>query len=164
MVLGKLHFWNTLVQIGISIAAPAILSPYPYIIFNSILESFVNKECWYFLLEFFFLLAHNMLAGYAISAIYRLVHLINLSQIMDLMSRGTTFIVWLVFVQIIGVTWTYLCLETNRNYVFSQENYIKLSNEVPFFNSEFKERTFIGRFLYFFSKKNGKTNKTWGRK
>src|SRR3569623_1101555 len=85
LINGK--FWNTMIRFWFSLASPALLSPYPIFIFNSIIDQFVGKDTWFILFEAFLFAGMTMGMNYVMSALYRLCHLLTLHKVTQWMDR-----------------------------------------------------------------------------
>jgi hypothetical protein len=127
--------WNTIVEITLALISPAFLSPYTCIIFNGFLVNFFSVDILYRLFEIFMFGSINTVISIIFTLLYRLFTLLNITKMIDLFGNWKFFIGLLSIGQLLGLFCIYL-LESFKPFIYSQENYMNIIQELPFLDEE----------------------------
>ena len=127
--------WNTIAQIILALTSPAFLSPYLCVIFNGFLTNYFSVDILYRLFEFCIFGLICGVVSIFLSVFYRLFTLLNMTKMMDLFGNWKFFFGLLSIGQLLGLCCIYL-FESIKPFIYSQENYKNIIEELPFLDEE----------------------------
>jgi hypothetical protein len=134
-------FWNTLSQIGNTLFSLSFLTPYPIIVFNSALESYIDKSTFYTLFYIWATCLVATLFGVLIASTYRFLYLLNLFESAKFIDNPVKLAITLAIAPLAFFIIVWFVFNIERETILSD---IELSKTLPLVYKELQGRKYIG--------------------
>ena len=137
--------WRMLADTTLLLASPSILSPYFYILINSVFENYLSLDGWTIVLELLLLFAFNLLLSICLSTAFRICSLLNITKIIELMSKPKNIVVLVLTFQVMLIALLYFGLESRRSIIIEQSLHHNGTEEI--FDNELQGRKVLCKRL-----------------
>jgi hypothetical protein len=137
-------FWNTLFQIGNTLFSFSVLTPYSIFVFNSALESYIDKSTFYTLLCIWGTCVVTTFFGVLIASTYRFLYLLNLFESTKFIDNPIKLAIILSITPLSIFIIVWVVLNINRESILSEKSDIALSKTLPLVYKELQGRKYLG--------------------
>lgn len=141
--------WNTLSELLFFFCSPIFLGVYVIVIVNSPFEYWLDNNGWITVFEFLFIAGIGIIAGFTVSAMYRIIHLLNLAKYVKFIDQKHVVIACFAIGHMFIVAGVVYGFEWRRSSSLSLTNYESIVAEAPVLIELLNSRRFLCKCLKF---------------
>lgn len=141
--------WNTLSEILFFFCSPIFLGVYTIVIINSPFEYWLDNNGWITVFEVVFIAGVGIIVGFSVSAMYRIIHLLNLAKYVKFIDQKRVVIACLAIGYMFIVAAVVYVFEWRRSSSLSLTNYESILAEATVLIELLNSRRFICKCLKF---------------